>query len=468
MPTTATEWLPILLKRLDERAPRVDGLRAYTNGDAPLPEMGRNARESWQKFQRTARTNWGELIVEALAERCVFSGVSVGGASSDDDRARKIIRENRLVIAVGDLARDMFTTSIGYMIVGKDAFTGRPVVTAEQPEYVYAAVDPLMPWRARAAVKVWRDLDLGADFAYVWANGERVKFFRLSPNDKPLPRLAALGEWTQVDGSEPYTGVLPVFVFENHDSTGEFETHLDLINRINSDILQRLVTVSMQAFKQRALIGGLPQNDDDDTDWSKVFEPAPGALWDVPEQITTIWESQDAAQGIMAMLTAEKDDIRDLAAVTRTPVATLLPDAANQSAEGAAFAREGLVFKAKDRIQRLTVGLNEVILAALRVEDASFDDAVEVSFAPPEHVSLTEKSAAAVQARAAGVPWRTVMTDFYGYPSDTVDLMEQQLATEALIGGLSGSGTSAQSSGNTGDVRPAGGGSAGQDQPVRQ
>lgn len=459
MPVTADEWLPLLLKRLDDRAPRVRELRSYVNGNAPLPEMGKNTKEAWLKFQSKARTNWGELVVEALAERCVFSGVSVGGAPNDDDRARRIVRENRLGIQIGDLARDMFTTSIAYVIVGRDSF-GRPVITAESPEYVYAAVDPLMPWRARAAVKVWRDIDQGSDYAYVWANGQKVKYSRPIYGDDDAPILIASGDGWESVAVESYSGPLPVFVFENHGGTGEFETHTDLIDRINLDILQRLVTVAMQAFKQRWLKGGLPSSsEDDDTDWAKVFEPAPGALWDLPEGVD-IGESQDAAQGILAMLAAEKDDIRDFAAVTRTPIATLLPDAANQSAEGAAFAREGLVFKAKDRIQRLIVGLNEVLTAAIKVEDPSFSESVEVSFAPAEHVSLTEKSAAAVQAQAAGVPWRTRMLTIYGFPADVVDQMEQERATELLIGGLSGSGNSEAGSGNAGVVRPVDGAGA--------
>jgi hypothetical protein len=446
------------MKRLDDRAPRVRELRSYVNGHAPLPEMGDNTREAWTKFQAKSRTNWGELVVEALAERCVFAGVTVGEELSEDATAREIARRNRLVIQIGDLAREMFTTSIGYMIVGRDSF-GRAVITAESPDYVYAAVDPLLPWRARAAVKVWRDQDEGQDYAYVWVPGIRKKYSRPIFNDENKPILLAdSGDWAPVaDGEETHQGDVPVYVFENHGGTGEFETHTDLLDRINMGLLQRIVTVAMQAFKQRALKGGLPSSEDgDDTDWAKVFEPAPGALWDLPEGIE-IWESQDSAQGILAMLQASKDDIRDFAAATRTPISTLLPDASNQSAEGAAFAREGLVFKAKDRIERLKVGMNEVMAAALKIETSGFDQTVEVSFAPPENVSQTEKSAAAVQAMAAGIPWRSRMTDIYGYSADAVDRMELELAQEALIGGLDGSANSSTGGGGAAVVRPVDG-----------
>jgi hypothetical protein len=419
--------------------------------------MGKNTREAWQRFQKKARTNWGELVVEALAERCVFSGVTVGDELNEDAAAREIVRRNRLVLQIGDLAREMFTTSIGYMIVGRDGL-GKAVITAESPDYVYAAVDPLVPWQARAAVKVWRDVDQGWDFAYVWVPGNRAKYARPIADSDGRPMTQTSGGWKKLT-EEAYTGSVPVYVFENHGGTGEFETHTDLLDRINTGLLQRLVTVAMQAFKQRWVKGGLPQQDanGNDVDYAKMFEPAPGAMWDLPEGID-IGESQDAAQGILAMLAASKDDIRDFAAATRTPISTLLPDASNQSAEGAAFAREGLVFKARDRIERLKVGLNEVIAAALRVETPGFDDTVETSFAPAENVSQTEKTAAAVSAKAADVPWRTRMTEIMGYSADTVDRMELELAQEALIGGLNGSADSNAGGSGAALVRPADGG----------
>jgi hypothetical protein len=443
-PVTPLEWLPVLTKRLDDRRPRVELLRSYVNGHAPLPEMARNVRASWERFQRKARTNFGELIVESLAERLIVNGVTVGGSSEDDSRAREIWVRNRMDIAIGDAIRDMLTLSIGYMVVGSGP-DGEAVITAERPEFMYAATDPLRPWVARAAVKVWRDIDASMDYAYVWANGERALFERsmyLTEEQARIQKLrtGAQGGWEMVEGStETYDGDPPVVVFENHENTGEFETHVDLIDRINLGLLQRLVTVAMQAFRQRAIRGGLPQTDEagNPIDYSATFAPAPGALWDLPEGLD-IWESQDSAAGIHAMLNAVKEDIRDLAAVTRTPTAVLMPDAANQAAEGAAFAREGLVFKAYDRIARIRPSLNELMKRALEIENPDFDDKVDTIWAPPEHVSMAEKYSAAVQAKAADVPWRTRMLDILGFPADKVDQMavdraEEEISIQAMM-----------------------------------
>lgn len=437
-PETPQDWLDVLTRRLDERRPRMLRLRSYVDGNAPLPEMGRNLRAAWERFQREARSNWGELVVEAPAERMICTGARIGAAQEDDDRLRDIWELNRLDVVFGDAIRDSLTYGIGYIAVGSR--DGEPIITSESPEFMIAATDPLQPWVSRAAVKTWRDIDAQKDYAFVWAAGVRVRFERscyVEPFNgrKPRLRTGAQGGWTLVEGSEEaYLGDPPVFVLENHHSMGEFEAHVDVINRINRGVLQRLVTVAMQAFRQRAVKGGLPATDADGRpiDYAAIFQPAPGALWELPEGID-IWESQESAQSIQQMLAAVADDIRDLAASTRTPLSVLVPDAANQSAEGAAFAREGLVFKARDRINRIKPSINAVLKRALQVVDPDFDERIVTTWAPPEHVSLAERYDAATKAKAAGVPWRTIMTTILGYTPDEVDNMLVEMADEQIM-----------------------------------
>lgn len=437
-PTTPESWLPILTKRLDDRRPRIDLLRSYTNGNAPLPEGTANVKAAWAAFQKKARTNFGALVVDALAERCIPNGISVGDAATDDDAARKIWRDNRLDVAFADTLRDALTVSIGYMIVGRGA-DGRPVVTSELPEMTYAAVDPLQPWVARAAVKVWRDIDVELDYAYVWVVGGRQKFYRsIYQNPEAQTRYrkvwgSTVGGWEPVGEFEPYSGVPPVFVFENHDCMGEFEAHTDILDRINKGLLDRLVMMAMQAFRQRAVKGGLPETDAEGKkiDWASVFAPAPGALWDLPEGID-IWESQESAQSILAALNAEKDDIRDLAAVTRTPLPMLVPEGANQSGQGAEFAKEGLVMKAKDRIARFRPSLNATLERAMRIADEGFASSVDVGFADPTHVSTAEKYDAATKAQSVGIPFRTIAIDILGFSAEKVDAMQVEQEIQAL------------------------------------
>jgi hypothetical protein len=436
-PVSVDEWLPVLTKRLDDARPRIDLLRSYTNGQAPLPEGGKNIRSAWEAFQRKARTNLGELVVEAVAERIICNALTVAGSPLDDNEARRIWSENRLPVQLGDTVRDMLTVGIGYMVVGAEG--GRPVVTSERPEFMYAATDPLRSWIARAGVKVWRDVDAEMDYAFVWANGEKQKFARSMYEGQRTKRLLTKtqGGWKPEGDPERYEGLPPIVVFENHDGTGEFESHLDIIDRVNKDTLDRLVTVAMQAFRQRYLEGGLPKVDEQGNaiDYASIFTPAPGALWDLPAGVT-LKETQESAQSILAMLTAEKDDLRNLAAVTRTPLPMLVPEGQNQSAAGAEFSKEGLVTKSKDRIERVKPAGSEVLSRAMRIVNPDFDAVVELGFADPTFVTFAEKHDANVKAKSGDVPWRTRMVDILGYSADVVDQMQVELEEERLAAQL--------------------------------
>lgn len=77
VPVTPADWLPILASKLDAEMAGSDTrlgitqLREYANGKAPVPEGRKNLRESWESFQKKARTNYGGLAVETVASRIV-------------------------------------------------------------------------------------------------------------------------------------------------------------------------------------------------------------------------------------------------------------------------------------------------------------------------------------------------------------------------------------------------------------
>src|SRR5699024_852836 len=163
----------------------------------------------------------------------------------------------------------------------------------------------------------------------------------------------------------------------------------DIIDRVNAGVLERRVTSALQAFRQRAMTGGLPEKDADgnDIDWAAVFEPAPGALWDIPSGIE-IWESEST--GIRPMLDAVKDDLRQWSAVTRTSWTKLIPDSAHQSATGAAAVKEGAILKAKDRLKVADVAASAAVSIALQMQGIETDDTIRITWEPPDHVSLSE------------------------------------------------------------------------------
>ena len=92
-----------------------------------------------------------------------------------------------------------------------------------------------------------------------------------------------------------------------------------------------------------------------------------------------------------------------------------------------------LVFKAQDRILRFKPALAVMLVKALQVEGESLaGDTVEVKFAPPATVTMTERYAAAAQAKAAGEALETIQENILGYSPEQIAQDKQRRAEEQL------------------------------------
>lgn len=438
---TPEQWLPVLAKRLDADMPRVQLLRSYMDGDAPLPEGRDNVRESWKRFQRDARTNWGQLILEAVCDRIIPKGITVAGDSQSEVavQATRIWRDNRMDSVFAQWLRHGLAFRRAFLTCWTDD-SGAARITADSPESMYVAVDPLQNWRVRAALRCWRDPDDGVDYALVWSEDSWQRFMRPSMHTKEdgstILTSMVQGKW--YPESDPiFTGTPPpVVVYNNPGGVGEYEPHLDVINRINKTSLDILSIVAMLAFRQRALKRSadgdpLPVADENGNaiDWASRLEYAPGALWDLPPGID-VWESQ--ATDITPLLSGMKDHIRQLSAVTRTPLPILMPDNANTSAAGAISAEAGYITKCGTRLTEAKIGGEAILLKALQVEQVDVSGAtVSLEFENVEMVSLVEKYQAASQA--VGVQSKkSIQRQILGWGPDEIRQDELDSAGEAM------------------------------------
>ena len=436
------EWLKILARRLDLRRNHVEKLRSYSDGNSPLPEMSDETREAWVRFQRRARTNWGDLVVSSVVDRLVPNGITVKGDPKNENAkvAQRIWRDNRLDSVIKDWFRFGLEYAQSYLTVWAGPPGGMPIITADSPETMCVVTNPLQKWKPQAALRVWRTDEEATDYAMVWTEGrwdlfERPTYaqveHRVIPNQ--WLRNLAEGQWTHSDSGASVD--IPVVVYNNPGGAGEYERHLDLIDRINAGILERLVIVAMQAFRQRALTGGmLPTRDEsgNEIDYSKVFAPAPGALWNLPAEMA-IWESQQVDTG--PILNASKDDVRQLSAVTRTPLPMLMPDTANSSAEGARSTENGYVFRCRDRVNEARLGAIAIMVIALRMAGVTLgeDDNLDVTFESVERVTLAEKYQAALAAKNAGESIKSIQRNVLGYSPDQIAQDAIDRAQDALV-----------------------------------
>lgn len=443
-------WVNRLMLRLADRQARFDALEDYYTGESAVPVNTTKAvKNAYRRLMAMARTNFAELVVEAVRERMLVTGFRTGadGDELGDKEAWSIWQANaldadallvhRASLAMGDAA---------VIVGGVDPEIGAPVITPEDPREVIVEHDPIRRRRPLAALKVFADDVAGRQRAYLYLPGFVVRASR-EKTQEMMPLDVENWDWDGPAEKLP-APVVPVVSFPNRAtltertdgqgrSWGEFEPHLAILDRINYTILSRLEIATLQAFRQRGIKGNFPENNaaGEPIDYNDIFAADPGALWLLPET-AEVWESGQVDLGPIRQ--AVRDDVQDLAAVTRTPLFYLTPEATNGSAEGASLAREGLIFKVADRIVAASEAWEQVMSLAFRFAG---DDArasrgdMETLWAPPERFSLAERYDAASKASSAGVPWRTVMVDVLQFSPQQVERMETDRALDAFLGG---------------------------------
>lgn len=446
-------WLERLLRKLRADRPRFDNLDRYYRNENGIPVYADDAcKEAYKRLMRISRTNWAALSVEAPLERMQPTGFRTGaeGDRLGDSEAWRIWQANGLDAGMPQVFETSMSMSMGFMIVGDvDPDIGAPLITAEDPREVVVETDPKRRSKVLAALKVFRDDSAEVDRAYLYLPGMvyRFKSSSVGPSESELPTtviprnhavLESAG-WEEVDESRLPHLIVPVVPFPCKPTTagvgvGEFEPHIPLLDRINYLVLQELQIATLQAFRQRAIKGDLPTTDEDgnDIDYGDIFAADPGALWQLPET-AEMWESGQVDMSGIRLL--NRDNVQDFAAVSGTPLFYLSPEATGGSAEGAALARERLIFKTERRITDATEPLETVMSYAFLMagdEVRARRPDMEVIWAPPERWSLAQKADAAAKAMDGGLPWRKTMETVWGFTPQEIAELERDRQSDAL------------------------------------
>lgn len=272
-----------------------------------------------------------------------------------------------------------------------------PSIHAIDPRRCLGIPDPRNPNRLSAALLHEYDAVTGANRAHLF-----------------LPGLKWTLDWNQGSRGwniadttpEPVVGLdalggIPLVRFDNLNGLGEYEPHLDLLDRINDTTLQRIVGFWYQALRQRAMFGDEDDEDQDEpgyepVDWDKLLKAGPGALWRFPKDFS-LWESGQT--DFTPFINAKRDDVKEFAAVTSTPLHLITPDAANGSAEGAGLMRESLTSKVRDRRARFAPSLKLLWrIAFATVGESERGRRMRLHWGPIEFRTLAEKASASSQA----------------------------------------------------------------------
>lgn len=440
-------WLLRLGKRLSEDAQRFDRLESYWRGFPPMPHGNKRMREAYRRLQRMARTNFGSLIAEAVLERMKIVGFRAGSDASElaDKDAWRWWQANGLDADSGLVHRAAVVLSRAYVIVGPDPDaddddeTAEPLVTVEDPRQVIHESSPTNRRKVLAALKTYWDDVEGEQIAVLYLP-ETIHYFRTAGAKQ---NMDAQDLWKPLRW-EPDTNVsstatldnplgeVPVTPFINRpdmagEGLGEFEDVIDILDRINTLILDRLVISAMQAYRQR-WAKGVRLTDEDGND-NAAFDPGADLLWAVEDENAQFGEF--SATDLTPIVKAIESDVQYLSAITRTPPHYVLAGIVNASGDALSVAETGLVSKLIEREHEFGESWERVYRQTAKLKGKKVDHDAEVLWRDPQFRSLNEMASASIQLKSADVPWRTRMRMLDMTPGE-IDRMEAERMQDAM------------------------------------
>lgn len=422
----------------DTRRGRLERLWAYYTGRAPLPEVAAGYTEVFRSVMRKARSNYAGMAIAAMLNRMALNGISTDvDNEGGDDLANSIAEVSNLPAEIQDLFAYLFVMSESYAMVVAPAKGSKtaPLIKALDPRNCIGDPDPDNPQVLRALLVRSFDPMFNEEKATLFLPG---KAYRATKPASPFggdnfKKWEWDGEPEDVVGINELGGI-PAVRLDNKDGQGEFEAHLDLLDRINDTTLQRIVITWYQSYKQRAVKGDLEGDDDEEPmtleEFSDVFRADPGALWRVPAGVD-FWESTQA--DLTPILNSKRDDVHEFAAVTTTPLHLISPDSANQSAEGASLVREGINHKVKDRRARVAPKIKLLFQMAFAFAgEAERGAKIRLDWGALENNSLADKGSATSQARGV-LSMKRILVDIWGMTPTEAEENITELAAEQIL-----------------------------------
>lgn len=403
--------------------PGLDLLDAYFRGDPPLrKDIHTGWAEPFRQFVRMGRLNFADLLVSSTGNRMGIRDFRTAAAQDElgDQAARDIMLANDLRLVSRDVHDYMLALGDGYlMVTPPDAERRMPLMTAESPLSTITAHDAATG-KTLAALKMFRDEWDAADWAYLFLPGElfvaRMDGRSALGKDSRFRFTAKSWSWDYDMFDDVPGNHVPVIRFRNRRGVGEFEQHLDHLDRINDKVFNEWWIGKINGFRQRA-VKNLPDEDENGNvvDYTDMFTSSPDALWRLPEN-ADIWESSVVDVG--PLVNSIQKELQWLAAATSKPLQTLAPDAANQSAAGASTMKEEHLYTIEDRRDRSAggwargMGMAFEFLGDMRRADAT---KIEPLWGPLERFTLQEKADAGSKAKGT-LPDESIWTDIYQYP----------------------------------------------------
>jgi hypothetical protein len=443
------EWLARLGPKLRDRQDAIAYWRRYYEGHHDLPTGPNQHKDAFERFQRKARTNLCLLCAESMVHRTVAIGFRDSKwTSPEPDPVWTLWQDAKLDARQFGIWRKAYSRGSAYVTVGADPRnTRRPRVTIEGPENVIVETDPADSARRLAALRLWHDSIARRWMATLYLPGERYHW-QTTKQYKKASEYGRSLSWRPEAWearAEPARSLreVPVIPFLNGDEgetpRAEFDAGIDVQDRLNLTVLNRLSSERYAAFRQTLLLNY--EADEDPVTGEKIapWKPGvtqigtipPGEPGDPPVTVVQLQQT-DTTQ----MLRGVEADMRAFAAITLTPVYYLPGDLVNIGADSVAALDAGHNAKVKQRHATWGESLEEMLQLMTEVADLDRDLTLgEMVWARPENLIPAQVADYLSKMVAAKIPLEMAVEEI-GWSPQRVEALRSAMASEAVRASL--------------------------------
>lgn len=447
---TPMEWLARLGKKLVDRQEAVKYWKRYYDGNHDLPAGPDQYIDAFRRFQMLARTNLCLLCAESMVHRMSVTGYRDGSNDRGTNPLWELWQKAKLDGRQFAVYRKAFSRSAAYVTVGIDKRAEkRPRVTIEGPENVIVETDPGDSSERLAALRLWHDSIVKKWMCTLYLPGKRYHW-QTRNNYKTNDGNGTGLSWSEstwedrANGPQNSFDVIPVIPFlngdEGEDPVAEFDAGVDVQNRLNLTILNRLSSERYAAYRQRFMTNYETETDKVTGLPIAPYRPGVQHIWTAPPPEPGQPEVKfgDFAQtDTSQMLRGCEADMRAFAAVTLTPVYYLPGDLVNIGADSVAALDAGHVAKVRQRMVNFGEGWEEALSLMAQIAGVTGDfTSGEVVWARPENFNPAQVADYASKLFAAGFPLPMIAEEI-GWSPQRVDALRSELAAAAFLAAAS-------------------------------
>jgi len=435
-------WADRLIAKLSKRKPNLERLERYYDGRVPLAYATSRFRQEFGTMLAAINDNWCQVPIGAVDERLNLDSFRVGTDEDATKRALEIWAENAMELDAQIAHTEALKLGECHAIVWPSSVQGAaPVITIESPEHVIVELDPENRSKRLAAVKAWRDEELGQCATVYLPDG----IYKLRRGRKGWEPRQIEGEEYPVENPWKVVPVVPVANRPglSDDSVSDIENILskqDMVNKLWADMI---IAAEYSAFRQRWATGvDIPKESGTDAT-DQDFMAAVDRLWSTAAADAKFGEFDQT--DLSVYVGAIEKLVQHIASQTATPQHYFVSTEQPPSAESLRAAEAPLVAKVRRKQRIFGAAWAEIMRLALEMDKVTYTGRVSVVWADPETRTESEHIDAVTKMKSLDLPTE-MLWEMAGLSTADITRAKAMRALDAVTAAMSAPGVGSSAS----------------------